>query len=256
LRVALLDELVIDDESSFAEVPLYRRLKEVVRRSEHRFCIPPSGEQASWDRVLFLNLTFWSGAAGEEVLCDEHIPADVIAHVAWHELVSQRLGSGPSAEVMLFAESIASAFDLYLVGRLLPAAPGSDFISSQVPIMAEAAAQAGLSDADFSALLAEVCQNPERAFEDARALLLDAALALLPCQGVVEAARVLAGFESHRFRPLLHHFQLSNWILYARAYGALTPSAAMRTADGALRQSPVSLRWLAENWLGVDRQLD
>jgi hypothetical protein len=252
LRTASLDELTIDDESSFSEVPLYQRLKEVVRRSEHQFCLPSNGSAPSWDRALFLNLTFWSGAESADVLCDEHIPADVVAHVAWHEVVSRRLSpatGGVPADAMLFGEAIASAFDLYLVGRLLATAPGANFLASQVPVMGEAAEQAGLSDVEFAALLAEVCAEPERAFEDARALLLDVALALLPCRGVLEAERALTRFDGHRFQPLLHHFQLSNWILYARAYGDPAPSAAVRAADAALRQAPVALDWLADHWL-------
>ena len=90
MRTLTLDELTVDDERSFAGVALYQRLKQSLRRLGHRFQIPAAGEQASWDRVLFLNLTYWS--AGEQVadvLCDEHIPADVVAHVAWHHVVGR-----------------------------------------------------------------------------------------------------------------------------------------------------------------------
>jgi hypothetical protein len=58
LRTVSLDELTIDDEASFAAVPLYPRLKAALRRSGHRFHLPPPGESLSWDRALFLNLTF------------------------------------------------------------------------------------------------------------------------------------------------------------------------------------------------------
>src|SRR5438270_1314883 len=125
LRTVSLDELTVDDERSFAPVALYRRLKEALRRSDHRFLIPAAGAAMSWDRALFLNLTYWGGAPGRDVLCDGHIPADVVAHLGWHHVVSSRLaaaagaGRAPSPGALFFAESIASAFDLYLVGRLL-----------------------------------------------------------------------------------------------------------------------------------------
>src|SRR4029453_17070196 len=149
--------------------------------------------------ALFLNLTYWSATEGADVLCDDHIPADVVAHVGWHEVVSRELArrqrpaslpagptapSPPSAAALFLAESIASAFDLYLVGRLLPNAPECDFITTQVPLMAECAGEAGLPEAAFSPLLEEVVREPERAFEDLRALLFDAATALLTCPGV------------------------------------------------------------------------
>ena len=59
----------------------------------------------------------------------------------------------PSAGALFLAESIASAFDLYLVGRLLPNAPECDFVTTQVPLMAECAGDAGLPEPAFSALL-------------------------------------------------------------------------------------------------------
>jgi hypothetical protein len=254
LRSLTLDDLMIDDEASLARVALYPRLKEAVRRSQHRFLVPGAGAALSWDRALFLNLTYWN-AEGADVLCDEHIPADVVTHVAWHHLVGERLasagGDGRSALALFFAESMASAFDLHMLGHLWQAAPASEFVTTQVPIMSEAAAEAGLSDADFADLVAEVAGDPDRAFEALRALLVDVTAALFACGDAAAAHEALKRFGGHRLYPLLHHYQLSNWILYARAYGHTAPATdqIVRTWDATLREAPVSLRWLAENWL-------
>jgi len=255
-RLVELDDLTIDDRSSFTGVAIYGRLEEILRRSAQRFRIPERGGSLSWDRALFLNLTYWNEDEGADVLCDGHIPADVVAHVAWHEVVRRELArrrsspSAPSASALFLAESIASAFDLYLVGRLLERAPESDFVTTQVPLMAECAAEAGLPDAGFSALLEEVVRDPERAFEDLRALLFDAATALVGCTGVGEAQAVLEGLAGRRFAPLLHHYQLSNWILYARAYAQpLVADAAALEVDAALRQAPISLEWLDRHFI-------
>jgi len=265
MRTLSLDQLTIDDERSFRGVALYDRLKRALRRSNHRFQIPVAGTQASWDRVVFLNLTYWSGAPGADVLCDEHIPADVVAHVAWHQVVGQQLARraarspggaapSPSAAALFFAESIASAFDLYLIGRLFVNESESDFITTQVPLMSDCAQEAGLSEAAFSALMAEVVRAPERAFEDMRVLLLDASNVLLACAGPAEAQAALEALAGHRFAPLLHHYQLSNWILYARAYagGGPRPDASVSDLDATLRQAPVSLDWLSERWIDAD----
>jgi hypothetical protein len=162
--------------------------------------------------------------------------------------------SPPSAEALFLAESIASAFDMYLVGRLLPNAPECDFVTTQVPLMAECAGQAGASEADFSALLEGVVRDPERAFEDLRALLFDASTRLLGCSDVPRAQAVLEGLSDRRFAPLLHHYQLSNWILYARAYAARSPvdGAVASAVDQTLRQAPVSLDWLDRHFLEAD----
>jgi hypothetical protein len=255
-----LDALTIDDRRSFSHVALYGVLEQALRRSRHRFLIPAEGATASWDRALFLNLTYWNGEEGAEVFCDDHVPADVVAHVAWHHIVNRELArrqaGPPGPEALFFAESIASAFDLYLVGRLLPNAADSDFVTTQVPLMSECAEAAGLPAAAFAALIEEVTREPERAFEDLRALLFDVSNALVACRGALEAQAALEGFAGHRFQALLHHFQLSNWILYARAFagGPRAPAPAVAEADAALRQAPVSLDWLAAHWVDADKE--
>jgi hypothetical protein len=255
LREVKLDDLVIDDRAAMAGVAIYSRLEAFVRRSVHRFLIPPPGAELAWDRALFLNLTYWSAEAGADVLPDDHIPADVVAHVAWHELATAELArqapGAPSASALFFAESIASAFDLYLVGRLLARVPDSDFITTQVPPMAECAEAAGLPETAFAALLEDVAREPERAFEDLRALLFDAAGTLIACPSALAAQEALEQLTPHRFAPLLHHYQLSNWILYARAYagGSAGVDPSVAALDRTLRQAPVSLDWLDANWL-------
>jgi hypothetical protein len=257
-RVVTLDDLTIDDRASFRGVAVYGRLEELLRRSAHGFRIPEGSRAVSWDRALFLNLTYWTEDEGADVLCDDHIPADVVAHVGWHQVVSRALAlrssspSGPpSATALFLGESIASAFDLYLVGRLLRSAPDCDFVTTQVPLMAECAGEAGLAEAGFSALLEEVVRQPERAFEDLRAMLFDAATTLVACSGVTEAQAALEGFADRRFATLLHHYQLSNWILYARAYArrSLGTDDVALDVDRALREAPVSLEWLERHFI-------
>ncbi|HET6150936.1 MAG TPA: hypothetical protein VFH68_25595 [Polyangia bacterium] len=271
LRAVTLDDLTIEDERAVAQIDLYGRLKHALRRSGHRFLVPTIGGELSWDRALFLNLTYWDAYAssagegevteGADVLCDNHITADEVGHVAWHHVVGRELArqavgpaGPPSAEALFFSESIASAFDLYLLGRLLHRTPESDFSRTQVPLIAERAHNAGLSKRAFARLLEEVGREPERAFEDMRALLLDVANALLACRGPVDAQRALDRFAGHRFEPLLHHFEISNWILFARAYGARSagPDAVVRRLDALLRQAPTALGWLAEHWIDAD----
>jgi hypothetical protein len=257
LRSLTLDELTIDDEASFRGVALYQRLKEALRASGHRFKVATAGENASWDRALFLNLTYWSPSEEASVLVDEHVAPDVVAHTALHHVVGRelaRVATAHSPAALLFTEAIASAFDLYLVGRLLPIAPDSEFVTSQVPIMSEAAEQAGLDEAGFARLLEGVSAAPERAFAEQRALLVDVGTALLACPDAAAAHAALEGFAGHRFAPLLHHFQLSNWILYSRAYarGGPDDDDAVHALDRTLRDGRDSLSWI-ERWVSPPR---
>lgn len=257
LQRVLLDDLTITDEASFAHVALYGRLKRALLAAKYPFHVAADGAPISWDRATFLNLTFWSAEEGADVLCERSIPADVVAHVAWHHLATTQLArlvpdaGAPCADALFFGEAIASAFDLYLVGRLLRNVPDSDFIATQVSIMSEAAEQDGLTESELEALLNAVALDPERAFEDLRSLLLDVSRALLGCRNVLQAHAALESFGAHRFKALLHHYQLSNWVLYARAYGAAnaTQERAVRELDDTLRVSPVALDWLADHWL-------
>jgi hypothetical protein len=254
-RSLTVDELHIDDERSFRHVALYEELKQALRRDGYRFRVPPKGARTAWDRALFLNLTFWDADEQGDVLVDDHLDADVVTHVAWHHLTRKALASAaPSADALILGESIASAFDLYLVGRLLGHAPDARFLETQVPSMAEVTEAAGLPEEGFEALLGEISADPDRAFEDLRELLFDATMALIGCAGVTQAAETLERFDAHRFAKLLHHYELSNWILYARAHAPRSASVGLeaRSIDRSLREAPVALDWLEQAWLTPD----
>jgi hypothetical protein len=247
-----LDDLTIEDEKSFRHISLYADLKEVLRRAHYQLRTLPESA-ASWDRALFLNLTFWGAAEGGDVLVDANVPADVVAHVAWHYLASKALSvpgeKRPSVDALFLGEAIASAFDLYLVGRALGHAPSSTFLASQVDAMAETASSSGLGEDAFEALLEGVAADPEEAFARLRELLSDASSTLFACSDAGAALGALAELEAHRFGPLLYRYELANWVLYARAYGDPEPSAAVRAVERSIREAKDPLAWLEEHWV-------
>jgi hypothetical protein len=259
MRERTVDQLAVDDERSFRHVAEYADLKEILARDRYPFRVLPGKYQGRWDRALLLNLTYWGGAGGD-LLESERIPADVVAHAAWHHLAARALevkpGAAPVAEALVLGESIASAFDVYLVGRVIGHSPRSSFLATQVAAMAETSRAAGLTERRFEALLRDVAGAPERAFADLRSLLYDATLALLSCRGADEALAALARFDGHRFASLLHHYELSNWVLYARAYARAGRSAdearqrsRVRAVDRALRARRGALAWLLAAWV-------
>ena len=250
-----IDDLIIDDEISFRHVALYAELKNTLKHAHYMFRVMPAKSAARWERALLLNLTFWGASSGGDVLVDDHLPADVVAHAAWHHLAArafaEKSGAPLSADALFLGEAIASAFDVYLVGRLLGHAPHSSFLESQVAAMADAASAAGVSDENFEALLQSIASDPERAFEDLRQLLFDASTALVSCADAAAAMNVLERLDAHRFGPLLHHYELSTWVLYARAYAsaALAPDERVRAIDKQLRDAKESIEWLRDHWL-------
>jgi hypothetical protein len=249
-----VDELSIGDEASFRHVALYTDLKEVLRRAKYPFRILPKADSTRADRALLLNLTYWTANAGGDVLVNDRIEADVVAHAAWHHLAARAFapdrGTVATVGSLLLGEAIASAFDVYLVGRLLGHAPHSTFLQTQVFAMGEAAVATGLSERGFEKLLAEVAADPDRAFADLRELLWDATTALFACRSCEEAYRALVALEGRRFSVLLHRYELSNWVLYARAYGSdAAADPRVRAVDVALRGERRPLDWLAARWI-------
>ncbi|MFN2427818.1 MAG: hypothetical protein ABR587_15380 [Candidatus Binatia bacterium] len=251
----MLDDLVIEDESSLRHVALYADLKQVLRGAGCRFRVLPTAWRGRWDRAQFLNLSFWGAGTGGDVLVDRGLPADVVAHVAWHHLAHRAAppapGAPPTASALFLGEAIASAFDLYLIGRLLGHSPDSSFLETQVPALADAADAAGLPATDFEAMLGDIARDPERAFADLRELLFEATAALFASRSAEAALGALAAFDRHRFAALLHHYELSNWVLFARAYARTSPEGDERVAaiDAAMRRAPVALDWLAAEWV-------
>jgi hypothetical protein len=247
-----IETLTIVDEPSFRHIALYAELKSVLSRAVYSFRVMPAAYEGRSDRALLLNLTFWGADAGGDVLTEATIDADVVTHVAWHHLASRALGLAgekPSVAALFLGESIASAFDLYLVGRLLRDAPQSSFLETQVPAMDDAAAAAGLSESDFAKLLESVASDPELAFADLRALLFDSVTALFACVSAEDALAALAARDEHRFAPLLHHYELSNWVLYARAYGGARVDPRTTAVLDALAREDDPLAWLATHWV-------
>lgn len=249
-----LGQLAVRGESDFRELDLYAPLRRLVEEGGARFRVAAgNGGRTPWNRALFLNLTFWSAEDESDVLPDESIDADVVAHVAWHRAAHRAFAGNRSADALLLGEAVASAFDLVLVGHCLAFAPRAPYLEAKVAALAEVAEDAGLPPAAFERLLRAVAAEPERAFEDLRSLLFRATTSLLRCRTADQGDAALRKLEPHRFAPLLHHFELSSWVLHvrSRAGDRTSPDPAVRAVDRALRRSASPLGWLRRHWLAA-----
>ena len=139
LQSLTLDQVSLQDEASFRHVGLYGELKGRLLADGYCVRVLPKDAQR-WDHALLLNLAFWDARGAGDTLVDEDLPADVVCHMAWHHLAGLALGEGEAplaAPAMLLGEAIASAFDIYLIGRLLGHSLDSEFLLTQLPAMAE-----------------------------------------------------------------------------------------------------------------------
>jgi hypothetical protein len=251
LRHVPLSQLTLLGERAFRSIPVYAALKRMLLADGFTVRVPEAA-QASRDRVLFLNLTYWNARDPSDVLVDDTLEADVLAHAAWHHAARKALPGAPTAAAMLLGESVASAFDLYVVGQMLRQGKRTAYLKSQIPRMSSAALDAGVDEDTFAELLAQLADDPDGAFADLRALLFDASLALLAAPDLDAAAAALEGYADHRFHGLLHHYELSNWVLFARAYAAPAREDDPAIAhERAMRAAPALLPWLEEHWLAA-----
>lgn len=199
LEAVTLSALTIRDDAAFAAMEVYGRLKARLTRDGYAFRVPARAHALAWEETLLLNVVFWNGATGEDVLEDRAIDADVVAHVAWHHVVRQALGeAADTADGMFLGEAVASAFDLYAAGRLLALGRDVGFLETQLPAMAEALENAGWDATATDALFARVAADPEGSFESLRQLLFDVGTALVRAPDAGAAAAVLRAHASIR----------------------------------------------------------
>jgi hypothetical protein len=235
LTRCLLQDLTITDAAAFRRVPYYAALRDTLIEAKYRFRVLQQGARAKsprrWDRALFLNLAYWGTDARDgDILPEARIPADVVAHAAWHHLVANALhpalqtsdaqhsAAAPSAQALFFGEAVASAFDVFMMGILLQTAPNASFLKTEIPAMSETAQAAGLSQAGFARLLSFMAERPALAFGELWQLLFSLSEQLFEATDANAALAILNANEAQRFAPILHRFEFANWVLYARAH--------------------------------------
>jgi hypothetical protein len=98
-------------------------------------------------------------------------------------------------------------------------------------------------------MLATIAADPEAAFENLRELLFDCTTKLLTCKTAEQAHRVFNRMDKHPYAPLLHRYELSNWVLYCRAYATKEKTATVQRIDKALRKAPNPIAYLRTSWL-------
>lgn len=252
LESKTLNQLTLHDEKSFRHVGLYDRLKEAMASRNMRFHVLENAKSlGGGDAVRLLNLAFWDPSAHAEVLDEPELEADQLMHNAWHVIAREACGEDhQSADALLLGEAIASAFDVYLIGRTLGHAPDSSFLESQIAAMSYASEAAGWTEKQFSGLLERMSREPEKAFEELRQLLFDVSSELVAAPDLHSAASVLASHRDHPMFPLLHHYELPTWVLYARSYATTCDHVEkVRAFDRAMREAEDAIAWLEENWL-------
>lgn len=251
---AVLNRLPLSDVE-IVDLDLYRHVAELEMllafAKNHDLTFATVDEEGpAEDEARLLNLAFWHPGGVAEILDEPYLTADQLAHNAWHAAAEVALGPGAkTTEGLLLAEAVASAFDVYLVGRLVGHHPDAPFLESQVPAMRDAALAAGRSEEEVEALITRFVDAPETSFGQLWALLFDVSRALAKAEDAEAAAAVLRARRDAPLAPLLHHYELPTWILFARAYAEGSTAASVVAAEKAIRDADDPVRWLCDNWL-------
>lgn len=244
------------DEVEVVDLDLYRHVAEVewlltfARERGLTFAtVDPDGPAEDEARVL--NLAFWRPGDVAEILDEPYLTADQLAHNTWHAAAERALGpAARTAPGLLLAEAVASAFDVYLVGRLIGHHPDAPMLESQVPAMRDSATAAGLDEDEIEAMLTRFVDAPEASFGALWSLLYDVGLALAEAKDAEAAAEVLHRHRDAPLGALLHHYELPTWVLFARAYADAGDASSVASVVTALREAGDPVRWLCESWLG------
>ncbi|MEM1032896.1 MAG: hypothetical protein AAGN82_21300 [Myxococcota bacterium] len=247
-RLAFGDIEVIDVER-YRHVAEAARLLAAARALDLRFAMVEAGGPGE-DEARLINLAFWHPDGVAEVLDEPYLTLDQVAHNVWHVAAARALGEEATrVEGLLLAEAVASAFDVYLIGRLLGHEPEAPLLETQVPAMSDAAGAAGRSDAEVAAMFEGFAAAPEESFGQLTQLLFATGRALVDAPDPDAAAEVLRHSRTQPLGCLLHHYELPTWVLFARAYGTEghAPAAAALAENIERSSDPVTL--LCDAWL-------
>ena len=176
------------------------------------------------------NLLLWEAGKGQEFIDGHGIYADQLIHSAIHQLLEHVLGSKHPLN-MLFAECLASASDIYLLGKLSQAGQETDFLHDTLESYGSYYELYAHQDEDFVTTLNAIRRKP---FETMIALadyLFEFCEPLLYPQTVRDSTLPLVMAERCHFYPLVHHYNISNWILTIRGKHAKPPSAPPAALD-------------------------
>ncbi len=208
-------ELVIEDEADYRAAGLGRLLAlscGFLERAGVRFGVMPEGRGTA----RLASLLSWQVAERLELLDEACVASDQLVHFALHQMVDRRLGHDDPYAVLL-AETIASASDLYLLGKLAATDREPAFlVDTMESFSAWFELYAGDPD-DLERLLASTVADPYAAMRSLCRYLLAATAPLLYPRDERSVTDTLTKAARDRAYPLLHHYNTTNWVLSIRA---------------------------------------
>ena len=181
-----------------------------------------------------LNLLQWEADGGLEFIDGQGTHADQLIHLGLHRLCDHKLGSAdPGA--MLYAECLASASDIYLLGKLSLAGEETDFLADTLESFSSYYELYSHHESHLEQLLSQLQNNPYTTMLAVADYLFQFCLCLLYPTNIEAVGRELETMADHVYQPLVHHYNTANWILTIRSKHPHPPELPIDLCLSAIR---------------------
>lgn len=157
-----------------------------------------------------INLLSWSVNDRREYLDQPEVFADQVIHFAAHQVVAEVWGAETPAS-MLFAEAVASACDLYCLGKLSAAGVETEFMADTLASFADYYEQYAAEEEDYESVLERLLEGPHEAMAELAEFLYDTGAQLCRAKDEAEMAEVLIPLADEIWYPMLFHYQVVHW---------------------------------------------
>ena len=194
-----------------AGIKLLPKARAVLAANRTRAIVIPGGT----GMARLINLAHWQVDHHLEYLDEAAVNADQLIHFAAHQVMACVLGC-EDAHALLLAETFASALDLFLLGKLIGAGEETEFLVETVESFGAYCDLYGKGPVQLEALLTRIRDDPFASMAAAADYLYRVAEILLTSQVVAETAAGLAALASDPLYPLIHHYNVVNWVLAIR----------------------------------------
>lgn len=208
-EMTTLQELEIFEQDAFKRADIKLLDLSLHLLKDHRMAVIPH----STGLARLVNLLHWDASENLEYLDGEGVLADQIIHFAVHHVMN-RFNQCNTAKGMLFAECMASAADVYLVGKLSQAGEETDFLQDTLESFSTYYEMYAVDETHLELMLSTILEQPFKAMMDLANYLFQFGSALLGAQPDLEK---LIQLQEHFSYPLVHHYNISNWILTIRS---------------------------------------
>jgi len=236
-----IEAIEIDDRDAYGKVALDGLLEAAsatLDRAGVRVVVTERGRGTA----RLANLLCWQVQANLELADDAVLSGDQIIHFALHHLADQQMGH-EDPRALLFAETLASSADILLLGSLASLEPEPDFVVETMESFAYYYDLYAGSEEVLARVLTRIVDDPFAMMRAVCLFLYAAAEPLLSASDLATTLSHLDRLVEDDLYPLVHHYNMTNWILAIRAARLPEQEAGFDPAQAFSETGVVVRQW-------------